>query len=85
MSYSLTTPGLWTGLEDWPHRPCVDVVVAEMQAQRYAARSIFRLVQTAAAFVAWRTAAFGDTPVDYDDVERFIDLRTTTRPRGSQS
>jgi site-specific recombinase XerD len=75
MSYSLTTPGLWTGLEDWPHRPCVDVVVAEMQAQRYAARSIFRLVQIAAAFVAWRTAAFGDTPVDYDDVERFIDHR----------
>jgi 23S rRNA U2552 (ribose-2'-O)-methylase RlmE/FtsJ len=49
MTYSLTTPGLWTGLEDWPHRACVDAVVVEMQAQSYAARSIFRLVQIAGA------------------------------------
>jgi site-specific recombinase XerD len=75
MSYSLTTPGLWTGLEDWPHRACVDEVVAEMQAQSYAARSIFRLVQVVGAFVAWRTAAFGHAPVQYDDIACFIDHR----------
>jgi hypothetical protein len=32
-TFSLTTLGLWTGLEDWPHRACVDAVVAEMHAQ----------------------------------------------------
>ena len=36
-TFSLTTLGLWTGLEDWPHRACVDAVVTEMHAQRYSA------------------------------------------------
>jgi hypothetical protein len=31
-TFSLTTLGLWTGLEDWPHRACLDAVVTEMHA-----------------------------------------------------
>ena len=75
MSYSLTTPGLWAGLEDWVHRACVDAVVAEMQAQGYAARSIFRFVQNARAFVAWRDGALGAATIDHADFGRFVDHR----------
>jgi hypothetical protein len=41
-TFSLTTLGLWTGLEDWPHRACVDAVVTEMHAQLYSAQSIYQ-------------------------------------------
>lgn len=71
-TYSITTPGIWTGLEDWPHRACIDAVVTEMQTQRYSAKSIYHLVQTAGRFVAWRTCAFGDAAVEYNEIDRFV-------------
>jgi hypothetical protein len=71
-TFSLTTLGLWTGLEDWPHRACVDAVVTEMHAQRYSARSIYHFVQAARGFVAWRSDTMGAVPLGYDEIDRFV-------------
>jgi site-specific recombinase XerD len=77
-SYSLTTPGLWTGLEDWPHRACVDAVVTAMQAQHYSARSVYRFVQSARRFVSWRFETAGEGPPEYAEIERFAAHRRAT-------
>ncbi|WGF90953.1 tyrosine-type recombinase/integrase [Marinivivus vitaminiproducens] len=77
-TYSLSTPGLWTGLEDWPHRACVDAVVAAMQAERYSAKSIYQFVQSARRFAAWRGETTGDAPLAYDDTDRSLAHRRAT-------
>jgi hypothetical protein len=77
-SYSLTAPGLWVGLEDWPHRACVDAVVTAMQTQCYSARSVYRFVQSARRFVAWRLETAGEAPPEYEEIERFAAHRRAT-------
>jgi site-specific recombinase XerD len=71
-TFSLTTLGHWTGLEDWPHRACVDAIVTEMHAQRYSAQSIYHFVQAARRFVAWRSDTMGAAPLGYDEIDRFV-------------
>jgi site-specific recombinase XerD len=77
-SYSLTAPGIWAGLEDWPHRACVDAVVTAMQTQCYSARSVYRFVQSARRFVAWRLETAGEAPPEYEEIERFAAHRRAT-------
>ena len=71
-TFSLTRLGLWTGLEYWPHRACVDAVVTEMHAQRYSTRTIYHFVQAARRFVAWRSDTMGAGPLGYDEIDRFV-------------
>jgi hypothetical protein len=78
-TYSLEKPGLWCGIEDWPHRQCVDAMVSSMQDQKYSAKCIYKAVQTAGRFVAWlgsQTAGADD--LDYAAVERFVGHRAKT-------
>lgn len=76
--YSLTTPGIWAGVTDWPHRACVDEVINAMQAQGYSARSIYQFVQSVGRFVAWRSETKVLGSATYDEIDRFLAHRRAT-------
>ncbi|UOK73827.1 tyrosine-type recombinase/integrase [Ancylobacter polymorphus] len=72
-TYSLVSPKLWRPFDSWPHRPCIDVLIASMQEHHYSPKCIYLTVRIAGYFVEWLGAQQGQAgELDYTAVDRYV-------------